>query len=262
MEGDQKKEKSTGKALGDGLLIAFSMYSRIPVPRTKWSREGMKYALCFFPAVGLVIGLAMTAYSAFASRLGLGKLAFSCVGTVIPILLTGGIHMDGLLDVIDACSSFQSKERKLEILKDPHTGAFAIIGCGVYLLLYLAVFSELKERAYPAAAGIYVLERALSGWSVVSFPRAKKDGLASTFADQAQKRAVQISMILWAMAATLFLVRAGSSRAGGIAIRAAFAVFGWYYRMAVREFGGITGDMAGCFLQLCELTMLGVLAFF
>ena len=68
--------------------------------------------------------------------------------------------MDGFLDVTDARSSFQSRERKLEILKDPHAGAFAIAGCGVYLLLYAAAFSELRLEAFPAIGGIYVMTRA------------------------------------------------------------------------------------------------------
>ena len=54
--------------------------------------------------------------------------------------------MDGFLDTVDARSSCQDRQRKLEILKDPHTGAFAVIGGGVYLLIYAAVFSTLKER--------------------------------------------------------------------------------------------------------------------
>ena len=58
--------------------------------------------------------------------------------------------MDGFLDVVDARSSCLPRERKLEILKDPHTGAFAIIGGGVYLILYLAVFSGLKDGGFPA----------------------------------------------------------------------------------------------------------------
>lgn len=168
--------------------------------------------------------------------------------------------MDGFLDVEDARGSCQTAERKLEIMKDPHTGAFAIIGGFVYLLLYLAALSELGAEAFPAAAGVYVLERALSGWSVVSFPKAKKDGLASTFARQAQKRAVQAAMVAWGIGAAVFLVRTGGKTAGGLAVAAALLAMAWYYRMAVREFGGMTGDLAGYFLQVCELGMLGVLA--
>ena len=248
------------KVVYESLVIAFAMYSRIPVPQVKWTDRGMGYALCFFPLVGVVIGGVMAGFSWLAHKTGMGSLAYACIGTAIPVLLTGGIHMDGFLDVEDARGSCQTAERKLEIMKDPHTGAFAIIGGFVYLLLYLAALSELGAEAFPAAAGVYVLERALSGWSVVSFPKAKKDGLASTFARQAQKRAVQAAMVAWGIGAAVFLVRTGGKTAGGLAVAAALLAMAWYYRMAVREFGGMTGDWAGYVLQVCELGMLGVLA--
>ena len=167
---NENKAGVTG--LLESLVIACSMYSKIPMPSIPWSDRGMKHALCFFPVVGVVIGAVMAGFGWLAAILpGLrpGTAAYSCLGTVIPILITGGIHMDGFLDTVDARSSFQPRERKLEILKDPHTGAFAIIGCGVYLLLYTAVFSLLGAEAFPAIAGIYVMTRAVSGWSVVSF---------------------------------------------------------------------------------------------
>lgn len=248
------------KVVYESLLIAFAMYSRIPVPQVKWTDGGMRYALCFFPLVGAVVGGVMAGFSWLAHKTGMGSLAYACIGTAIPLLLTGGIHMDGFLDVADARGSCQTAERKLEIMKDPHTGAFAMIGGCVYLLLYLAALSELGTAAFPAAAGVYVLERALSGWSVVSFPKAKKDGLASTFARQAQRRAVQAAMAGWGVAAAVFLFWAGGKTAGGTAIAASAVALAWYYRMAMREFGGMTGDLAGYFLQVCELGMLGALA--
>ena len=137
----------------ESFVIAFSMYSRIPMPFVEWSGRGMKYAFCFFPLIGVVIGACVSAFAWAAERAGLGVLAFALLGTAIPLLITGGIHMDGFLDVTDARSSFQSRERKLEILKDPHAGAFAIVGCGVYLLLYAAAFSELRGNDFPAITG-------------------------------------------------------------------------------------------------------------
>lgn len=156
------------------LVIAFSMYSRIPMPFVEWSECGMKYAFCFFPLIGVVIGACVCAFCWLSVQAGLGILAFSLLGTAVPLLITGGIHMDGFLDVTDARSSFQSRERKLEILKDPHAGAFAIAGCGVYLLQYAAAFSELRLEAFPAIGGIYVMTRALSRSFGSLFPKGKK----------------------------------------------------------------------------------------
>lgn len=256
----EKKDRNKSRTVYESLMIAFAMYSRIPVPQVEWTAGGMKYALCFFPLLGAVIGVVVAVVCWLARRAAIGGIAYACLGVCLPLLLTGGIHMDGFLDVVDARSSCQTAIRKLEIMKDPHTGAFAVLGCGVYLLLYLAVFSELSEGAFPAVAGIYVLERALSGWSVVSWPKARAEGLASTFAREAQKRAVQISMAAWGIAAVIFLFHTGGWLAGLLTVSVAIVIFIWYHQMALKEFGGITGDLAGYFLQLCELGMLGALA--
>lgn len=68
---------------------------------------------------------------------------FASIAVCIPLLVTGGIHMDGYMDTVDALSSHQSVEKKLEILKDPNAGAFAVIYCGIYLLLSLGLFYQL-----------------------------------------------------------------------------------------------------------------------
>lgn len=238
-------------------VIAFSMYSRIPMPQVEWTKERMRYALCFFPLIGVCIGAVLWAFWSFTDWAGTGRLFTTFVGTALPLLITGGIHMDGFLDTTDARSSFGDREKKLGILKDPHTGAFALIGGGVYLLLYAAAFSELAGRGRILFAGSFVLTRALSGLSVVSFPMARQDGLAASFSQAAVKRTVRISMAVYLVAAGLFLLDAGGV-AGGLCILAAGLVFVWYYRMAVREFGGITGDLAGYFLQICELAVLMV----
>jgi len=71
-----------------------------------------------------------------------GKTLYAVVLTLIPVVITGGIHLDGLLDTADALSSYQPRERRLEILKDSHAGAFAIIVCCMYFLAYFGFASE------------------------------------------------------------------------------------------------------------------------
>lgn len=242
--------------------IAFSMYSRFPVPQVQWTEAGMKYAICFFPLVGVAVGGCVAVFAFLARHFFMGRIGFAGFGTALPILLTGGIHMDGFLDTVDARSSCQSRERKLEILKDPHIGAFAIIGCGVYLLLYVSAFSGLGEGAFPAVLAVYVMPRALSGWALVGFPKAKREGLASTFARQASDQAVEWCMAGWFCLAAGFLAVTAGILAGCCMTVVALVIFWWYHHMAMKEFGGITGDLAGYFLQLAELGMVAVLAGF
>ena len=108
------------------MLIAVSMYSRIPVPTVAWSRQRMGYVMCWFPIVGVIIGIALKIWIEVADYFKFGPEISGIVGLAIPVLVTGGIHMDGFLDTWDALSSCMDREKKLEILKDPHLGAFCV----------------------------------------------------------------------------------------------------------------------------------------
>lgn len=232
-------------------LIACSMYSAVPVPQVAWTGERMRRVLCFFPLIGAGIGLAFVLAYELCRLAGAGPLAGTFVLTAVPLLLTGGIHMDGYLDVTDARRSYASREKRLAIMKDPHTGAFALIGLGLYLLIYAAAVSELTREAVRLMPAVFVAERALSAVSVVSFPAAKKEGLAARFSEAAGKRGVLVCAAVYLAASLAWLLLTG--KLAGLACAAAVALtFFWYRRMALREFGGVTGDLAGCFVQCCE----------
>ena len=99
------------------------MYSRIPMPRSEWTDENKSYAMCFFPWIGAVIGLLSYGVFRFSKWFdgnggGNYSLFFVIFLILIPVFITGGIHLDGFLDTQDALSSWQTKERRLEILKD------------------------------------------------------------------------------------------------------------------------------------------------
>lgn len=241
------------------LVIACSMYSRIPMPQIVWSEEGMQYALCFFPLVGAVIGGLEYLLLQSLGTFGAMPMTCACLGTALPLCVTGGIHMDGFLDTVDARSSCADREKKLEILKDPRAGAFAIVRFGMYLLLYLAAFLELSPKRYVALAGIYVITRAASGWAVVTFPKAKKEGLVSLFAAQARTRVVKLSMAAWLFVGLVWIWTQGELVLALCELLCVVLTLCWYRRMCLREFGGTTGDLAGYFLQMAELFMLIVL---
>jgi len=236
------------------LSMAFTMYSSIPVPRVKWEKDNMAYAMCFFPLVGLVIGAVLCFWLWLCGRLGIGIALRAAVCVLMPLGISGAIHMDGFCDTADALGSRQTKERKLEILKDPGAGAFALICCCAYLLLYFALWCEadINLRTMLVAALIPVLSRALSGLSVVTFRNARGGGLLATFSRAAQTGVVRAVMCLWIAALLAALVLLGHL-AGVAAVLGAVIVFIYYRLMSYRQFGGITGDLAGYFLQLCEM---------
>ena len=219
--------------LWNSFKIAFSMYSRIPVPGSEWTKEHMKYTLCFFPAVGVIVGLLVICWSDFSRFLDFGMPARTAGLTLIPVIVTGGIHMDGFMDTADALGSFRGREKKLLILKDPHCGAFAVLSCVCYFLAYGGAVSEIGRGNLLILAWGFVLSRALSAFSIASFPMAKETGLAAGSA-----------------AVMCFL----NPAAGLLCIGGAVLSFVWYYRISMKQFGGITGDLAGWFLQICELS--------
>ena len=104
-----------------------------------------------------------------------------------------------------------------------------------------------------------MLERACSGYSVVAFPKAKKDGLAAEFSRSAKTKVVRVSMAVLTVLAISWMIYWGHLR-GALAALTALATFVCYYRFSMREFGGINGDLAGHFLQSCERNVVLVLA--
>ena len=238
----------------NSFFIAFSMYSRIPVPRVDWEKENMRYAMCFFPMIGVVIGAVMYLAGWLLDKTSVGGLVRGVVFTLIPIIITGGIHMDGFMDTMDALGSWGDREKKLEILKDSHAGAFAILGMGCYLMWSVAVWSELPAEVLRVCGVSFVLSRALSGFSVVTFPAARNSGLLKMFQDGAQKKVVRITMCLY-VAAAVIMMAVMNARAMTGAVTGAMIAFLYYIVVSRKQFGGVTGDLAGFFLETAELAM-------
>lgn len=238
----------------NSFFIALSMYSRIPVPRVDWEKENMRYAMCFFPMIGVVIGAVMYLVGWLLDKTSVGGLFRGVVFTLIPIIITGGIHMDGFMDTMDALGSWGDREKKLEILKDSHAGAFAILGMGCYLMWSVAVWSELPAEVLRVCSVSFVLSRALSGFSVVTFPAARNSGLLKMFQDRAQKKVVRITMCLY-VAAAVIMMAVMDARAMTGAVTGAMIAFLYYAMVSRKQFGGVTGDLAGFFLETAELAM-------
>lgn len=239
--------------LFESLLIALSMYSAVPVPQLDWNEKNMRYAICFFPAVGVLCGAALWLWAVLAQATGMSGVLFAAIAACLPILVTGGIHMDGYLDTVDALSSHQTCEKKLAIMKDANCGAFAVIYGGVYLLAYAGFAYEVFAAGYILLiCPLFVLSRALSGLCAVNLPNARESGMLCAFTSGVQRRTATAALALAGLTAVATMVWM-SPAVGGMA--AAFAVLSAlkYRRFALAQFGGVTGDTSGFFLQLCEL---------
>ena len=239
------------------VIIAFAMYSKLPMPRVDWEERALSRALWWFPLVGAAVGAGLWLWLALAHWLGFGAVFTAAFALLLPIALSGGIHLDGFCDTCDALSSHQSREKKLEILKDSHTGAFAIICCGLYLLVFFAAWCEVSATGRAALALCLgpVLSRSLSGLFAVTLPNARGTGLLATFTGPMDAAKARVVLAVWAIAAAAAMVFLSPWTGVGVLAGAALACV-YYVATAKRQFGGVTGDLAGFFLQLCELGMV------
>lgn len=244
--------------LASSLAIAFATYSRIPMSRVSWTEENRRYSLCFFPLIGLVIGAVMAGWIWLCDALGIRSMLRGCIGALIPLLVTGGIHMDGFMDTCDALASWQSKERCFEILKDSHVGAFAVIGCCAYLLMMAGLLGEAVIADAPLLGACFVASRAGSAMTSVYLKPAKADGMLKSFTQTAQHRAVSFSSFVYFAFCLCCWLHSGLAMAFLSVLAVLICVLA-YKRMAYKQFGGITGDLAGWLLQVTELALMAVM---
>lgn len=242
------------------LIIAFSLYSIIPVPQFKWEDKDMRYMMCFFPLIGAVIGAIVYLWNYVCGILDIGDICYTFVGAAIPLIITGGFHVDGFMDTMDAFHSYKPKEEKLKILKDSHIGAFAVIMFALYGIIYIGAFSEIKDKniLLIICCGFF-LSRCLSGISVVSFPTAKKNGLLYQFADGSDKKTVKWCLIIQAVICMIIMIMQ-SAFTGALTVLTAIITFIYYYHRTKKELDGITGDTAGYFVLICEINIIVVAA--
>jgi len=181
----------------------------------------------------------------------------------IPLIVTGGIHIDGLSDTIDALASHAEPARKREILKDSHIGAFAAIGIAAYLIAYFAFACQLRystglDYVFSTACIclVPVLSRTMSGIVSIAFPGSGSEGLLKTFRDSASKKPALIALIvvLAALMVYAFLCISWVMGLGFVIVIA--AVSAYLYVMSRRQFGGMSGDLSGFYLQVLELAFL------
>ncbi len=227
------------------------------MPHVEWTEKNMRYMLCAFPLVGAVVGLLLWGWVWICGVLGFGRVLCAAGISLLPVLATGGIHLDGFCDTTDALASHASPARRREILKDPHTGAFAVIGVCAYLLAYCALSAELAAGRQTAwlLGLMHILSRSFSALAVIGLPGAGAEGMAGAFragADKKRAAAVLLSLSLFTAAAMIFL----SWPAGLAMVFSAVLCLFCLRHLADKTFGGMSGDLAGWFLQIAEISML------
>ena len=244
------------------IAVSFSLYSKIPMPRFEWREDDMEHSLSFFPFVGLVTGLLSYGIYSFLAYFEVQAVVRAITSVIIPIMVTGGIHLDGYMDTQDALRSYRPMEEKLRILKDPHTGAFAIIGLFVCLLISIAsltvIFDNTDNKLLILLGLTLMLSRIISGLSSLILKKAKEDGM---LAGETKNKRKSVITFLLIQICVLFICMLFINIFITLVIFATFGICLLYYmHMTKREFGGVSGDTAGYFVTVSETYVCVVIA--
>lgn len=251
----------------NGFLMAISMFTVIPLPRYEWDDEGGKNIMKFYPAIGLIVGLIWYLVLRVLSLLGASTMVTAAITLITPFLITGMLHLDGYMDVCDALLSRRNKEEKLRILKDPHTGAFAVISVVMLFVvefsaMYTVVSNSITNNDNNIALGLIlipIISRSLMGYLLLAKESMKGSSLGAFFKQGTGKidKAILIICLILASIVSVFIFGIH-----GIVMSIAMILVSIFFvNNAAKEFDGMSGDSAGYGLVIAELVGVLILSF-
>lgn len=254
-----------------GFLMAISMFTVIPLPRYEWDDEGGKNIMKFYPAIGLIVGLIWYGVFRLLNLLGASIMVITAITLITPFILTGMLHLDGYMDVCDALLSRRDKQEKLRILKDPHTGAFAVISVVMLFVVnfsgvYTVISNSIKDNAInninTSAVGLIlipIISRSLMGYLLLSKDSMKGSSLGAFFKQGTGKvdRFILLSSLIISSIISIFIFKIY----GVIMSLAMILVSTFLVNSAAKEFDGMSGDSAGYGLVIAETIGVLVLSF-
>ena len=218
-----------------------------------WSAGDSGRASVWYPLVGLVIG-ALTWLAWKATMLFFPPLVAGVLTLVIWVALTGGLHLDGLADCCDGLLASASVERRLEIMKDPHMGAFGVIGLILVLFLKAATLASLASLT-PASSFSILLAASLARWCILPagllpLARPSGSGMGADFAS-----GFRHSFIFWGAIIPLVIAITLGAR-GVLSMFAGLGAAGLVLWLAKSRIGGVTGDVFGMVVEIVEVVVL------
>jgi len=236
----------------NSFLLAMQFLTIFPLKIRNFSDKKMSRALIYFPIVGLFLGLILSGLNILLSISNILMLASNIILVIILIILTGGMHLDGLADTADAFLSGKEKKEMLEIMRDSHIGVMGVLALISVILLKIGLLTCVNTAIKP---GILMLVCILSRWSVVLqmyfFPYARQDGKAKIFIEGMSLKKLILSAIITIVLA--FMIRGTE----GLIVLLVISVFAYVLGGFVsRKIGGITGDTLGATIELAEVISL------
>jgi adenosylcobinamide-GDP ribazoletransferase len=259
------------------LLIALALLTRLPVTQwlpQHWQSKDQGYSTLWFPIVGVFLGLLLflvgVIFAGFFS-----SLLTAAIMTVFWVLLTGGLHLDGLADSIDAACSAHGvpddsechaalKEKILSVFKDPTAGPMAVVGLVLVLLLKVVFLSEILSLLDVSSELLLVLfstlclSRLFPLALIASTPYVNPTGLGAVLAAHIPKKLVTILVIV---TAAFFLLLLPMALFLSLLVSQLIVFFLWR-RFWLARIGGIVGDCIGGLIELSEVFLLFIFCIF
>ena len=233
------------------LFYALRFMTSLPLPwRENEDMVQISRASGFFPLVGLIIGGLLLAVHALLSQV-FSPLTTAVFQTLAWVLITGGLHLDGLSDTMDGLGSRRDRERMLEIMKDSSIGAFGALSLIIVLMLKTVLCLEVNS-INPL---LILLAPLTARWgqliSIRYFKPARKDGMGRFFQEYMRNRE---------LAAGLFTVLAVYAASGNVFMMLLLPLHGLTVYLLSRNIsnrlGGLTGDVYGFICETGEVVTL------
>lgn len=234
-----------------GLVTAIRTLSVLPMPGPE--ADPLADALPWFPVVGGLLGWLLA-----AGAMGMGRLSGGWAEGVAfavllgGVLLTGGLHLDGLADSADGLWGGHSQERRLTIMKDSHVGVFGVSAVTLLLLgkwLCLARLFQVGGVLWLPTA--WIVSRTLPAALACFLPYARKEGTGAAFVRGCRKRHLAAALAV----ASLLILSGGGTGHLAAWMPAALLALAWGW-LAQRRLHGVTGDILGAAVELGETLIL------
>lgn len=233
-------------------LLALQFLSIIPLKIKNVDDKSVARSLIYFPLAGLFLGLLLAGIYKLLLILNFPTFASCIILVVTLIILTGGLHLDGLSDTADAFLSRKNRDKMLEIMRDSHAGAMGVLSIICVLLLKIAFLYSIAVQFRPVAL---VLACVLSRWAMVLpvylFGYARAEGKAKAYI-----QGVNLKILLLATGLTFACV-IFFWQLKGLYIFVIVASFTYLAGKFInKKLSGITGDTLGALCELNELVVL------
>ena len=232
-------------------LAALSFLTSVPTfGHREFSQPEISNSRAYYPLVGLLIGLLLVGVEGAASQVFPAPLTAALLLLVL-VAVTRGLHLDGLMDVCDGLFGGYTPERRLEIMRDSHVGAFALVGGISILILKYGALVSLLTLGVPGKEWALLLVPAFARWAMViqlgAFSYVRGQGLGSPFHQSGAKVATLTATAAVTIAAVLLGGFGGAGLLIGLSLLA--GLLGWAMS---RMLGGLTGDTYGASNEVIE----------